>query len=488
MAFYRTVRKLTRYIPGTGKHWTEGVRQAPERIVLPVAPGVTPSSKPPVRMFMGTEPRQHRAERVWIWSVEQVRDPSRVYEIYLMKDIAGFDRRLWLTGFTNYRFAIPHWCGGSGRAIYNDVDQIYLADPAQLFDTEMGEHGFLAITERDTSVMLIDCDKMSSVWPLDEIKSERRKAIEAKAKHLWGKLEATWNSRDEEYVEGKSKVLHYTTIHAQPWQPFPERYVYLPNSVGHVWFDLERSADEAGFQVFTAAAPSEEYRDVARRRRGTETTLPVETDEIETILKSPEVRTVLALGLGGSAPALDLAPQQILTYLDLTREDVSSISGKSFDAVLCVDELDFVPVADVPWLVETLFEHARRFVYGSVASYQRSQGIGEETTRSQAFDESWWSWHFAQAAMRHADVDWTLAVQHPRRRRWSDASAQRWTTGWNPSSRLAADRRQGRAHHADGRPRRGARLAVRDQGVALQPPQSHQQPATRRQPAQHRPR
>jgi hypothetical protein len=116
--------------------------------VLDVEPGVTPSSKPPVRMFMGTQPRQHRAERVWIWSVLQVRDPSRVYEIYLMKDMVGFDRRLWLTGFTNYRFCIPEWAGKTGRAIYNDVDQIYLSDPAELFDTDMQDHGFCRSSPR----------------------------------------------------------------------------------------------------------------------------------------------------------------------------------------------------------------------------------------------------------------------------------------------------------------------------------------------------
>src|SRR5260221_6360123 len=134
-----------------------GSRPRPARIVLDVRDGVTGSAKPPVRMFVGTEPAQYRAERVFVWSVEQARDPSRVYEIYLMADLAGFDRRRWLTGFTNYRFAIPHFAGGSGRAIYNDVDQIYLRDPAELFDMDMGDAGFLSITARDTSVMLIDC-------------------------------------------------------------------------------------------------------------------------------------------------------------------------------------------------------------------------------------------------------------------------------------------------------------------------------------------
>ncbi len=109
-----------------------------ERVVLGVRDGSAPSELPPVRIFLGTETAQQRAERIFVWSIEQVRDPSRVYEITLMKELPGFDPRRWLTGFTNYRFAIPELAGRSGRAIYNDVDQIYLTDPAALFDTADG--------------------------------------------------------------------------------------------------------------------------------------------------------------------------------------------------------------------------------------------------------------------------------------------------------------------------------------------------------------
>ena len=117
--------------------------EVPQCVVLPVRAGLTPCDKPPVRIFLGTEPAQYRAERVFLWSIEQVRDPSRIYHIYLMKELSGFNSRRWLTGFTNYRFAIPHFAGGEGRAIYNDVDQVYLEDPGQLFDSGLGEHGYL---------------------------------------------------------------------------------------------------------------------------------------------------------------------------------------------------------------------------------------------------------------------------------------------------------------------------------------------------------
>ena len=229
-----------------------GTRRTPAVVRLEVEPGATPSAQPPVRIYLGTEPAQHRAERIFVWSVMQVRDPARVYEVYLMKDLEDFDRSGWKTGFTNYRYAIPTFAGGTGRAIYNDTDQIYLSDPAELFDLEMGGAGILGVTERDTSVMLIDCEKMIRVWSIDDAKADRKHRHFRELTHghrLWGKLPGEWNARDEEYRAGASKCFHFTTLQTQPWQPFPDQLRYRPHPDGEVWFRLERAADAAGFSL-----------------------------------------------------------------------------------------------------------------------------------------------------------------------------------------------------------------------------------------------
>ena len=224
-----------------------GYRLHPEKIVLEPKDSSPRSHQIPVRIFVGTEAAQAQAERIFVWSIDFVRDPSRTYEIYLMKELAGFDRRRWLTGFTNYRFAIPDLAGGSGRAIYNDVDQIYLSDPAELFDLDLKGHGFLSIAENDSSVMIINCETMRSVWSMERAKHEKKSILlnEAlKSQNIWGKLEPEWNARDEEYVSGTSKVLHYTALHTQPWHPFPQNFVYRESPVGYVWRGLEQSANE----------------------------------------------------------------------------------------------------------------------------------------------------------------------------------------------------------------------------------------------------
>ena len=234
----------------------------PDLLVLEPDPAATPSSRPPVRIFLGTEPAQRRAERVFLWSIARNRDPGRRYEIYLMAELSGFDRRGWTTGFTNYRFAIPHFAGLQGRAIYNDVDQVYLSDPGELFDLPMGEHGYLAVAGDDPSVMLMDCQRMASVWTLEDARRLHKNeliehALTDPGRH--GALAPHWNARDDELPAGSEKLIHFTTLHMQPWRPFPERFVYHQNPRGEVWYGLEGEADAAHWTVYTAKRPSPRY-------------------------------------------------------------------------------------------------------------------------------------------------------------------------------------------------------------------------------------
>jgi uncharacterized protein len=404
-----------------------GFRERPERVVLEVRPGAPRSSAPPVRMYVGTEPGQHRAERVFVWSVEQARDPSRVYEIYLMADLAGFDRRRWLTGFTNYRFAIPHFAGGSGRAIYNDVDQIYLVDPATLFDLDMGTHGFLSITPRDTSVMLIDCTRMAGVWPLELAQRARRNRIEAKTKaagDLWGPLPCEWNARDLEYAAGRSKVLHFTTIHTQPWQPFPQRFVYQRNPVGEVWSGMERAADAANFRVFGAQRPSASFQALLahlRANRGSplrvlSRALPggAATAGVEEFLAGVGASSVLEyqLGLGGRAEACVIDRSgRTATRFDAVASPSAAPAEKSCDAAVCVAQLEYLPGEDVAWVLESLFRCARRAVFVGVGGRPAPLPLGDGTTlRAGAHPASWWLTQLEAVSARVPEVRWRFVL------------------------------------------------------------------------------
>jgi mitochondrial fission protein ELM1 len=304
-------------------------RATPECVVLAARSGA--DARPPVRIFLGTEAAQYRAERVFVWSIAQVRDPDRRYEITLMRDLEGFDDGRWTTGFTNYRFAIPHLCGGRGRAIYNDVDQIYLADPAELFDQELGGHGFLAVAEDDPSVMLMDCERMATVWTLELAQRQHKSQLVSAALSagLYGPLAREWNARDDELPPGSEKCLHYTTLHMQPWRPFPERFAYHPNPRGELWHALERSADAAGFELFTRERPSRAYAawQAALRPEGP----PAGSEE-----EGVEAYRPPAPGGGGAMPC---------------RERIAGAS------------LADAPDADLPWLLDDLFASAQERVH-----------------------------------------------------------------------------------------------------------------------------
>jgi mitochondrial fission protein ELM1 len=369
-------------------------RAEPECVRLDVRPGVTPSGKPPVRIYLGTQPAQFRAERVFVWSIEKVRDPSRVYEIYVMRELAGFDRGRWTTGFTNYRFAIPDFAGRQGRAIWNDVDQIYLADPAGLFDLEMGDHGFLAIApdgKVDTAVMLLDCARMAEVWSLEDARHGRKKSLINRAMAvpgLHGLLDVEWHARDDkDFDPSRTKLLHYTTLHTQPWWPSPERFVYHDHPLGYLWHDLERSADSAGFQQFTASRPSNAFavaRDAASREA-----MPAGLESF--------VGELTAATNAGNVRALDAF------------DDVSTARA---DGVVCVSGLESVPEDDVPWLLDEMFRAAERFVLVSLdCSRLRASRPADAFASCLYSDPIRWPAYLAMASRRKASIHWELVLR-----------------------------------------------------------------------------
>ncbi len=419
------------------------MRPLPELVVLDVVTGVIPSSKPPVRIFLGTEPAQYRAERIFVWSIERVRDPARVYEIYIMKELTGFDRRRWLTGFTNYRFAIPHFMHGSGRAIWNDVDQAYLADPAELFDTDMGDRGLLTVPPLsssallDTAVMLIDCERMAPIWTGDEAMHGRKNNLLAKVQAmpgLRGDLPGEWNARDEEYVPGRSKLLHWTILHTQPWHPLPHAFVYQRNPVGHVWHDLERSADLAGYHVFTAARPSAQYEKLLTRvcavsvggesnERPIDASSPdpgYEAEGLNSLIETTQPRTLLEYRFAASTDTATIQDQhgQGKNNCTLTRYDPADKSADArpttcFDGVVCLDALNYIPDEDVPWVIEDLFDWANQFVYAVVEQAASDRALADGTAlRRRPRDLAWWRTAFEKAAERHPRVQWKLAINH----------------------------------------------------------------------------
>ncbi|MEZ5826241.1 MAG: ELM1/GtrOC1 family putative glycosyltransferase [Geminicoccaceae bacterium] len=377
-------------------------RFAPDCVVLGVRPGVTPSDKPPVRIFLGTEEAQYRAERIFFYSIEKVRDPSRIYEIHLMKNLEGFDRRKWRTGFTNYRYAIPELAGGTGLAIYNDVDQIYLADPALLFDLPMEGHGYLAISAKDTSVMLIDCERMMPIWNRRTASSMGKHALinkPAATPGLWGHLDGHWNARDQEYVEGLTKCLHYTALHQQPWHPFPDLFSYHPNPLAYIWYDLEREADAQGYELFGSDNPSPNFEAVLGRNDADPVTAAELDSGIAERLQRLGASRVLLVQARGAEPSWQGLDRRDGAETFTLEPGCEWPEGKA-DAVVAAGLLERIPPADIPWVLDGLFARAEKLVELSVSATEPA-GLGSA---------EWWRKRLDEAARRHPKVSWQLDV------------------------------------------------------------------------------
>lgn len=407
----------------------DALRTAMECVVLSARPDAKPSGRPPVEIYLGTEPAQYRANRVFGYSIEKARDPGREVRIHLMSELDGFDRRGWTTGFTNYRFAIPAFCGGRGRAIYNDEDEIYRTDPGRLFDLDLGGAGYLAISDTESSVMLIDCERMASVWTLEEAQLGWKRTLLRKASRATGhrgELDPGWNARDEEFIPDRSHLLHYTTLHTQPWRPFPERFVYQEGAYTQLWHDLEREAIAEGFELFHRAAPSKRFAELrARLERLPRGELPSAVGPsgeiaraVESLARQAKCRSWIELmpDLRGEAETrpgrFGLDAERRVGLLEWLVE--GSEAGERFDGVVCADGLEGVPVWDIPWVIASLFERARGFVFVAVRCQDTPRRRFLHPPAGTAFTQDWWRSHFEAASVRHPDVRWELLTTRGR--------------------------------------------------------------------------
>jgi len=386
-----------------------GTRAQPPVIVFEAEAGSPESALPPVRIFLGTEPLQFKAERVFLYSISKFRNPGRRYEVYLMKDLDGYDRDGWATGFTRYRFAIPYMAGGTGRAIYNDVDQIYLADPAELFDRDMDGMAILAIDRKETSVMLMDCGKLAEIWNIDLGKDSDARFGTPEAVHeagLWGIMPGVWNSRDTEYVAGESKLLHFTTLDKQPWQPFPAAYDYRTNENDHVWRELETEANAARFLSHTRDDPSPRFTELAASSAKAESGHD-HREAVARLIRSTGANTLLHYTAGTDAPDAGDWPGVTVTRCN----PFTAEADGSFDAVILTDILEHVPEEDIPWVLDDAFRRARSVVYASIPCYPPAQPppMGRDMNHPVRLPE-WWRGQMELASTMHPHVGWELHV------------------------------------------------------------------------------
>jgi hypothetical protein len=162
-----------------------------------------------------------------------------------------------ITEFSNYRFLIPELCGHTGRAIYLDSDMICIADIGELFNASPDEADFLAKSFVDKSgqrrwglsVALYDCalchfdleryvDEMGSgLYTYNDLQQMSPQFLSVHPFRI-GEIDPNWNSYD--HFDGRTKLIHYTNLHMQPWKVRGHPH-------GNLWFQYFHEARQAGF-------------------------------------------------------------------------------------------------------------------------------------------------------------------------------------------------------------------------------------------------
>tara|TARA_B100000459_G_scaffold141273_1_gene100938 strand:- start:149 stop:871 length:723 start_codon:yes stop_codon:yes gene_type:complete len=180
----------------------------------------------------------------------------------------GWNKKDWYTKFSHFRFAIPEVHGFKGRAIYLDVDQIFLKDPKDLFNIEIPEGKvWTSLDTKRTDVIVYECERFKSLphWPsLEEMKKnengEHIGHFSGRLSKYWHPLPHKWCCNDggiasdqknkfvcEPYDREKTCLLHYTQMDWQPWKPYPKEFSYPPHPhprAESIWWQMYAGALE----------------------------------------------------------------------------------------------------------------------------------------------------------------------------------------------------------------------------------------------------
>lgn len=202
-----------------------------------------------IQIFIGTEPGNQDAEITLEYSIRKT--TSGPYNITWMSDgipcsvwqhwNKGRKNRVqnttngWKTNFSAFRWAIPELCNFHGRAIYLDVDQIVLKDIRQMWELPMDGCSYLAIQPERTDVMLMDCTKFGAAWwpSIEKMKpsghSQKYYRMLVQKNTNTGSLDKIYNCLDGKGYCDQTRLVHFTKMSTQPWQPFPDVIKYEPH-------------------------------------------------------------------------------------------------------------------------------------------------------------------------------------------------------------------------------------------------------------------
>ncbi|MEK6749122.1 MAG: class I SAM-dependent methyltransferase [Pseudomonadota bacterium] len=86
-----------------------------------------------------------------------------------------------------------------------------------------------------------------------------------------------------------------------------------------------------------------------------------------------------------------------------------------FDGVICTDVLEHCPEQDLPWIIETLFIYAKKFLFVNAACYPAVKKLPNgENAHSTVKPPTWWGDLFVKIAARFPHIVGEIQIQQVR--------------------------------------------------------------------------
>lgn len=213
-----------------------------------------------IRVFIGCDPNncdleqmmvldysihKHTSAPVEIVWMQLSRDPNSYW--YSNPETGeGWDTTKWSTPFSGFRWAIPEYCGYSGRAIYMDADVVVLDDLENLWRHPINNKSVVAAKKNGDMTRLCtcvwDCNKAKDVIPpIQELRKDpdshkHMMKLLKKNKKLIEPYLDSYNCVDGEGLEKEEiKILHYSDMGTQ----FSHKYAIprVKEEQFEHWFD-----------------------------------------------------------------------------------------------------------------------------------------------------------------------------------------------------------------------------------------------------------
>ncbi len=102
-----------------------------------------------------------------------------------------------------------------------------------------------------------------------------------------------------------------------------------------------------------------------------------------------------------------------ITCYDPAYPEFMTLPEGKFDGVICTDVLEHCPEEDMPWILDTLFSYATKFVFATAACYPAKKTLPNgDNAHITLRPPQWWQQLLGVVAARHPGIIFEVHVQY----------------------------------------------------------------------------